>query len=210
MFMVYAKFSDLALESTPVKLKTYNGQVILPVGQITAEVEINNVVKSCTIVIVKNAGKILLGRDILKIFGLRMAPNLHENVNSLGSSLDELLLEFQDLFKRELGKYTGKKIRLEVEPNVRPIFHKPRPVHFAFKDKVATELSKLECTGCIEKVGNSAWGTPLVPVMKADGKSVRVCANYKITVNRYLRDVNHHLPRIDKLFAALQGGKKFS
>ena len=54
------------------------------------------------------------------------------------------------------------------------------------------------------------WGTPLVPVMKPNGKDIRVCANYKITVNKYLKDDNHPLPRIEELFAALQGGQSFS
>lgn len=48
----------------------------------------------------------------------------------------------------------------------------------------------------------------MVPVIKKDG-TIRICANYKITVNKYL-DGKHPLPRIEELFAALSGGKLFT
>lgn len=43
--------------------------------------------------------------------------------------------------------------------------------------------------------------------MKPNGKDIRICANYKITVNKYLKDANHPLPRIEDIFNALQGGE---
>ncbi|XP_072400652.1 uncharacterized protein [Diabrotica undecimpunctata] len=74
---------------------------------------------------------------------------------------------------------------------------------------VKNELHKLEAEKVIEKISNSNWGTPLLPVMKANG-NIRICGNYKITVNKYLKDFNHPLPRIDDIFVALQGGQKFT
>lgn len=94
--------------------------------------------------------------------------------------------------------------------DVKPIFHKPVPVPFAFREKVVEELKKLESQGVIKKVENSLWGTPLVPVLKSNDKDVRVCANYKITINNYLEDFNHPLPRIDEIFVALQGCQTFT
>lgn len=46
--------------------------------------------------------------------------------------------------------------------------------------------------------------------MKANGREIRICANYKISINKYLKDCNHPLPRIDEIFVTLQGGQKFS
>lgn len=45
----------------------------------------------------------------------------------------------------------------------------------------------------IELVENSEWATPLVPVIKSDGK-IRVCADYKITANRVMQDIKYLLP----------------
>lgn len=49
----------------------------------------------------------------------------------------------------------------------------------------------------------------MVPTIKPYG-SIRLCSNYKITVNKYLEDVNHPLSRIYYLCAAFQGGKEFT
>lgn len=61
----------------------------------------------------------------------------------------------------------------------------------------------------LTKVNNAKFGTPLVPIIKSYG-SIRLRANYKITINKYLEDVNYPLPRVEDLFAALQGGEEFT
>ncbi|XP_055539679.1 uncharacterized protein K02A2.6-like [Wyeomyia smithii] len=53
------------------------------------------------------------------------------------------------------------------------------------------------------------WRTPQVPVLKKD-LSLRLCADYRITVNPFLVDNRHPFPVIDEVFAALQGGKHYS
>lgn len=126
------------------------------------------------------------------------------SLNSEVGALTTLLNEYEILFKNELGTYKYEKIKLDVEDNVKPIFCKPSPIPFAFREKVKCELERLEADGVIEKVPNTLWGTPLVPVMKPNGKDIRVCANYKVTVNKYLRDVNYPIPRIEEIFVALQ------
>ena len=49
----------------------------------------------------------------------------------------------------------------------------------------------------------------IVPVTKRDG-SVRICGDYKVTVNQAALPDSYPLPRIDDLFAALSGGRVFS
>ncbi len=55
----------------------------------------------------------------------------------------------------------------------------------------------------------SEWAAPIVPVVKANG-SVRICGDYKVTVNRAAKVEKYPIPRIDELFTILAGGKKFS
>jgi len=66
----------------------------------------------------------------------------------------------------------------------------------------------LEKENVYEKVENSQWGTPLVPAIKPNG-TVRLCADYKIIINKYLDDYNYPLPKVEELFVALQGVKFF-
>ena len=61
----------------------------------------------------------------------------------------------------------------------------------------------------IERVKYSDWATPIVPVPKPDG-TVRVCSDFKITVNPVLHVDQHPIPKAEDLFATLAGGKKFS
>ena len=65
-----------------------------------------------------------------------------------------------------------------------PKFFKPRSVPYAPNRKVEEELDRLVQAKVIEPVRYSDWATPIVPVLKADGK-VRVCGDFKLKVNRF-------------------------
>ena len=71
------------------------------------------------------------------------------------------------------------------------------------------ELERLQEKGVIEPVRFSEWAAPVVPVMKGDG-SIRICGDYKVTVNQAASIEKYPLPRIDDLLASLSGGKFFS
>ena len=87
-------------------------------------------------------------------------------------------------------------------------FCKPRTVPFTVKQKVEKELTRLEEAGVIEPVQFSSWAAPIVPVLKQDG-TLRICGDYKVTVNRAAKTDSYPLPRIYDLFASLTGGKTF-
>ena len=55
----------------------------------------------------------------------------------------------------------------------------------------------------------SDWAAPIVPVVKRDG-SIRICGDYKVTVNQAAKLDKYPLPWIDDIFASLEGGKIFS
>ena len=56
---------------------------------------------------------------------------------------------------------------------------------------------------------SAEWAAPIVPVVKSDG-SVRICGDYRMTVNQAFRIDSNPLPKVDELFATLAGGKTFS
>ena len=48
-----------------------------------------------------------------------------------------------------------------------------------------------------------------MPVKKSDGR-IRICGDYKITVNRAAKLEKYPIPRIEELFVSLAGGKAFT
>ena len=98
---------------------------------------------------------------------------------------------------------------LHLKPGCRPKFCKARPVPFALLGAVERELERLEKAGVVEKVERSTWAAPVVPVPKNDGH-IRLCGDYKITINADLEVDKYPLPKPDDLFASLAGGKTFS
>lgn len=203
------KLNACQLKPTNIRLRTYNGSMITPVGEIQVETEYGNISANCRFVVIENGTVPLLGRDLMNVFNFKFGNPISE-LNNLGSMSLEILLEkYKDLFDGKLGLYKYEKIELKVDPNCKPIFCKPRPIPFSFKESVNKELDELERTGVVKLVETSEWATPLVPVVKSNGE-IRLCADYKITVNRFMQDVKHPLPRIEELFAALQGGENFT
>ena len=55
----------------------------------------------------------------------------------------------------------------------------------------------------------SEWAASIMPVLKPDG-TIRICGNYKVTVNRAAKPDVYPFPRVEDLFATLAGGKTFT
>ncbi|GFW22393.1 transposon Tf2-9 polyprotein [Trichonephila clavipes] len=107
------------------------------------------------------------------------------------------------------GEINNYEAKLKLRHGVKPIFCRVRTVPFALKGRVENEIDRLEKEGIIEKVDSSEWATPVVPVVKSDG-SIRLCADYSVTLNPNLIVPQHPLPRLDEIFGSLNGGKQFT
>ena len=99
--------------------------------------------------------------------------------------------------------------KLSVQPGAVPKFFKSRSVPYSLKGAIEQDLERLENLGVIEKVQFSDWAAPVVPVQKSDG-TVRLCGDYKVTINPVLNVDKYPVPKAEDLFATLAGGKKFS
>ena len=53
------------------------------------------------------------------------------------------------------------------------------------------------------------WAAPIVPVLNPDG-SIKICGDYKITINKAAKQDVYPLPRVENLFATVAGGKSFT
>ena len=95
-----------------------------------------------------------------------------------------------------------------MRPDTTPTFCKPRSVPYALREPIEKELDRLVQQGVLEKVEYSEWAAPIAAVMKPDG-NVRICGDYKVTINQYLEADKHPLPKAEDLFVELVGEKSF-
>ena len=120
------------------------------------------------------------------------------------------MLHSYDVFKEELGTIHGEKVGIHIDPSVPPKFCKARSLPYAMKGKVEAELQHLQDQGIISPVKYSKWAAPIVPVLKQDKKTIRICGDYKLTAHRASRVEHYPLPKVDDLFATLAGGVLFT
>ena len=71
------------------------------------------------------------------------------------------------------------------------------------------KLDHLQKAGVIEVIQFYNWAVPIVSVVKLNGR-VRICSDFKLTVNKVAKLDTYPLPKIDDLFSQLADGKHFS
>ncbi|XP_054260546.1 uncharacterized protein K02A2.6-like [Macrosteles quadrilineatus] len=150
----------------------------------------------------------IFGREWIREVKLDWAELKTVSNNTTSTALEDLLDEFKELFEPGVGLIPHKKAHLQLVEGARPIFVNARPVPYALTEKVELELNRLEEAGIISKTDKSDWGTPIVPVVKPNG-NIRICADYKVTVNKQIKEEHHPIPRIEDIFAQMNGGQLF-
>ena len=200
------KWPDKPLEQSSKKLYSYSGEAIPVLGSMTVGVTYKSQVATLPLLVVKGEGPSLFGRNWLNHIRL----DWHELYNMHASPLQATLQKHAAVFQDGLGTLQGFKAKIFVEEGATPRFCKARTVPYALKDLVDKELDRLVAEGTLEPVQFSDWASPIVPVLKADKSSVRVCGDFKQTVNPVSKLYRYPIPRIKDLFAKVAGGKSFS
>ena len=177
-------YQDKPLQRLSLKLKTYTGESLQVLSQVTVTVSYHSQQGSYTLYVVKEAGPSLLGRDWLKHIRLDWKA-IATTVNQINSpSYQTLLDQYSEVFSDELGTLKSTQAHLEVQPNSKPKFCKPRQVPFSLKEPLEKALSRLEHLGILQKVMHSEWVAPVVVVPRGDG-CLRVCAYVVTTRQQY-------------------------
>ena len=192
----------LHLHKSDILLRTYIGETLTVCGETQVCVTYKKQQYHLPLVIVEGNGPPLFGRNWLQQITLDW-----KEISMVMTNLDALLQHYHSLFKDELGTMVGVTAKLKVNPDATPKFCRARAAPYALKDAIEKDINRLEKLGV--QVQYSDWATPVVPVPKPDG-SVRLCGDFKITVNPMLQVDQHPLPKPQDLLTTLAGGKKFS
>ena len=155
----------------------------------------------------------MFGREWLKSIQLdwKMIKSLTiaSDESKCDMTLKDISARRDEVFKDEIGCVKGIKAKLHLKQDAVPKFVKARPVAFALRPKVEQELDNLEKQNILTPVQVSDWASPFVPFLKKDGR-VRICGDFKVTLNSCLQVDQYPMPKIDDIFANLAGGQKFS
>nr|XP_055071051.1 uncharacterized protein K02A2.6-like [Misgurnus anguillicaudatus] len=195
----------LPLCSTDIVLRTYTGQALNPEGVIDVHVKMGKQTAVLPLYVVHGDYPPLYGREWLRQIKLNWKEIKTVKLKTLGAVLEK----HAAIFSKQLGEMKSIKAKITLKPEHKPKFCQPRVVPYALRPKVEEELNRLTEIGVLSPVQYSEWATPIVPVVKKNG-AVRICGDFKVTINPVLLIEHYPLPRIEDLFASLAGGQCFS
>lgn len=128
---------------------------------------------------------------------------------SLDIELQQIMGKYPKVFSTSAGRIAGYQVRLYLKEHASPVSFKNRKVPFPLMEAVEKDLDAQVREGILVKVDFSEWATPIVVVPKSN-REVRICGDYKVTINPFLKIDEHPLPTMDELFSKMAGGEKFT
>ena len=206
-----AKWSDVVLNECSLRLCTYDGSLLPVVGQAVVHVQYSGKSVDCPLVVVKSGKYGLLGRNWLSALQpdwMDIIHNIHpvEPVSVERASSFSVIEEFPTVFAEKLGCIQGVEAEIHVKPDAVPKCWSARPVPYALRPAIDKEVDRLEGEGIIRKIDFAEWASPIVVETKKNG-DVRLCVDFKVSINRYIDPQQHPIPSPTDLLATLAGGR---
>ncbi|XP_069128677.1 uncharacterized protein [Argopecten irradians] len=195
-----ACLSDLSLKPTGVKLKTYSGGQV----EILGTVEVRESTGDIAFDHSQGRQTFFTWEELVEDYQAQLEADFRVHSDSREPtptqfvSIEGLKSKYSRLFQKDVGAIEHFKAQIHLDPNVKPIFCKARPVPFALRESLEKELDRLESQRIISKVDRSDWATPIVIVPKAD-KSIWLCWDFKKTINQCLDAQQYPLPNVDDI-----------
>ena len=177
-------------------------------GQMEVEVTYGDQSAKLPLTVELGEGPSLFGKD----WKMKIQLNWKEIYTvATDDKLAELFNSRSTLFELGLGTLNDYKAKIFVDPNAKSKFCKAHPVPYSMKTKVEEELEQLEKESIIEPLQYAEWVAPIVPVLKSDGKSLRLCGDLKVMVIKASKlDFYISVAKVDNLFAMWAHGEVFS
>lgn len=206
-------FKSMKLCDSNRKFKSYTGSPIIPLGILEVEVNYNDKRRNLELFVLPGSSEPIMGRQWILALGISLGKVDVSEINNVSSvsNWDEVRLreKFPTVLTDKLGRYKLGTFNLALKDNVNPVFAKPRVLPYAMITKVDAEIDRLVKADIIFPVKSSDWATPVVPILKSDGE-IRLCGDYKMSLNKYLKTDRHPIPRIADLLSKINEGKCFS
>ena len=189
---MWRKMGSPSLKVSNRLFTAYDGHRMRPLGDLVdCCIETDTAIKIATITGVESTKDYgLLGRDILSNFA-------------------EVPIVTNAVVTRPLPAMKIDPVSIDIADPSKLRFCKARPVPLPMEDKVNAELQRLQDQGIIKPVSNSKYASPVVWVKKRDG-TLRMCADFKVHLNRSIESDAYPMPAIETIFAGMSDAKVFA
>ncbi|VDP87157.1 unnamed protein product [Echinostoma caproni] len=145
------------------------------------------------------------------ILGLRAARLLQGSITLHTNNDMPINSHLQHLIVQCFGNVGGMKVpSVKLEVDGEPVFLKRRVLPYGQQKGVLKALQNMEQDGVISKVESSAWATSIVVAMKSDGRTPRICRDYRLTLNHRLRRCAATTVEPEDFMKSLHGSQYFS
>ncbi|CAF3680882.1 unnamed protein product [Rotaria sordida] len=211
------KLGSPTIRPSKLKLKCYSGNILKIKGECNVKVQYENQNYNLSMIIIHGASPPLLGLQWINIMQLDLnciiygQNSVQHSIHKIytSSKLQTTLQKYKNVLNKELGHCTKVQAHIQLKSDAIPKFFKPRPIPFAYLDGVKEEIQRNVEAGIIERIDTSPWAAPIVPVKKPNGK-IRLCGDFKVTINPQILIDQHPIPSIEELLARLNNGQKFT
>ncbi|XP_037939019.1 uncharacterized protein K02A2.6-like [Teleopsis dalmanni] len=140
-----------------------------------------------------NEGNNLFGQDLFDQFNFKIHQVEKIDDASRNSTADSFKQKYPDVFGHALGTIKNILVNIRLKQNAVPKFVKSRLIPYALLPEFRKEADRLIKAGIWKPVKFSEWASPIVLAKKPDG-TVRICGDFKITINKQIDIEQHPLP----------------
>lgn len=213
-------FSKHALKPICYKLNVITGQNVEILGEIVVKVSRNKSTVELPVAVISSGREFapLLGRNWMNV----LWPRWHKEFSAENCTInqvvqcnshkliDSIKTEFKSVFVcSPPSAIKDIEVSLRLKEGAKPVFRKAYSMPYALKPKVEAKLATMVKEGILKPVSHSEWASPLVIIPKKDG-DVRICVDFRATVNQAIVTDQYPLPVPEDIFASLAGGKVFT
>ena len=192
----FEKISHATLQPTNVKLTSYSGHKLHPIGQ--ANLRVRGKVLTFQIV---DSGEPIMGGDSCRML------NLIKRINTMNANeAQNILSDYEDLFTG-LGCIRSD-YHLFTDPNVLPVVDPPRRIPYAVQNDAKAELERMEHEGVIiRQYEPTPWVNSITIVRKPN--KTRICID-PTKLNKAVMRAHHPTKTVEEVVAQMPGAKLFS
>lgn len=211
---VYRKLDiKRSLHKSDQTLSAYNGSALHAIGYGTVKCQYRDNSRDIVIYVIDTDSPPILGLGDCIAFGMLQFVYSVETL-SHGSATNETLMskesvlsEYSDVFKG-IGNLPGE-CKIHIDSAIEPVVHPPRRVPVAIRERLKTELDRMESLNIIAKVSEPTdWVNSLVVVEKSSG-NLRVCLDPQ-DLNKAIKRPHYPLRTLDDVLPQLTNARYFT